>query len=104
MVGSRIAQGIHVKEKFSQRSRLHFSDSFDSVIVINRYGFAEVNSRFRVEFVDRIVHEDPERIFIHSRLPRKSCGRCSLAVNNGMGILVYAKFGRCLARIGRDWA
>lgn len=93
---------INVVKQFRQRSLLHFSDSFDSMIVINRYGFAKINSRFRVEFVARIVHYDAKRIFIHPGFPLKPRRRCSLAVHDRMGILIHTRFGRRLARIGRN--
>lgn len=90
-------------KQFHKRSLLHDSDSFDSVVMINWYGLAEINSRFRVEFVARIVYHDAKRILVHLRFSLKLRRRYLLAVHNRMGILVHTRFGRRLSRIGRDW-
>ena len=90
-------------EEFGQRSILDSSNRFDFVIVINRDHFTKVDSRFRVEFIARIVQRDTKSIFVHVRLPWKLIGGCFLAVHDRMGILVYASFGRCLTRVGRYW-
>ncbi len=90
---------MHVGKELEQRSLVHNSNRFDFNVMINRYNFAEVDPRLRVQFILWTVKNDFERVLVHLGLFGKLGGSRVPTVHNRMCSLIDTLFGSRLARI-----